>query len=169
VHVPSRPVADGPDGRRLPVVRSGRRAYHAQVGGEGDAQAAADAQPDGQQQPGAERGAGAQHPVADEHRPEGRGKGKDDPAGPEVQAHHHLSGRGLKTTTSTALRNTATALRTLIITIIILYKLYYILDGMTERRHTRHNNNNNIIVQRLRGVCSQDMALVVFRIIKSAV
>lgn len=115
------------------------------MGGEGDAQAAADAQPDGQQQPGAERGAGAQHPVADEHRPKGRGKGEDDPAGPEVQAHHHLSGQGLETTTNTALSNTATALRTLIITIIILYKLYYILDGMTERRHTRHNNNHIIV------------------------
>jgi len=83
VHVPRRPVADGPDGCRLPVVRSRRRAHHAQVGGEGDAQAAADTA-DGQQQPRAERGAGAQHPVADEHRPEGRGKGKDDPVGPEV-------------------------------------------------------------------------------------
>jgi len=37
VYVPRRPIADGPNGCRLPAVRSRRRAHHAQVGGEGDA------------------------------------------------------------------------------------------------------------------------------------
>jgi len=87
VHVPCGPVTDGADRGRLPAVWPGRRAHHAQVGGEGDAQTAAHAQPDREQQSQTECLACAQHSLADEHRPEGRGEGEDDSAGEKIETH----------------------------------------------------------------------------------